>query len=101
MLDDASSSYTQPPQVPAAAAVRASPSPAPAASHSGLSLPKGSMIVAPKPMAGDLGDAIVEVGKLLRHAQSALNFEDTDTAVLKLKDALALLLPHRKSTLNA
>ncbi len=60
----------------------------------------GSMIVAPRTIGGDLGDAILEVGKLLRHAQSALNFEDADTAVLKLKDALGLLLPHRKN-LNA
>lgn len=62
---------------------------------SGLNLPKGSLIIVPKATA-EVSDAVHECEKLLRHAQSALNFEDADTAVGKLKDALALLLPYRK-----
>lgn len=42
--------------------------------------------------------AVSESEKLLRHAQTALRFDDLNTAVGKLKESIALLLPHLKAS---
>jgi len=41
--------------------------------------------------------SIAEADKLTRHATSALSFEDIPTAIAKLHEALALLLPYQNA----
>ena len=42
----------------------------------------------------NLNSAFKEADKMLKHAQSAINFDDVDTAVSKLSAAIAVLLPY-------
>jgi len=56
----------------------------------------GSLLVVANTMARNRTDAMTECEKLLKHASSALRFDDIDTAVNKLQQSLALLLPFRK-----
>eukprot|EP00823_Brevimastigomonas_motovehiculus_P003969 TRINITY_DN2522_c0_g1_i1.p1 TRINITY_DN2522_c0_g1~~TRINITY_DN2522_c0_g1_i1.p1 ORF type:complete len:454 (-),score=140.90 TRINITY_DN2522_c0_g1_i1:164-1525(-) len=59
------------------------------------SLPPGALIVTPSKTKMDRIDAGKEAEKLIRHAASALNFDDFQCACDRLQSALSLLLPHR------
>lgn len=103
------------PSHPPAAAHRPSPAPAPqhysnhppqshapshASSHAPAPAPAqqfarmgNSFVINPKP-GMDKVNALLEAEKLSKHAQSAVRFNDVPTAIAKLSEAIALLLPH-------
>lgn len=93
------------PPAPAADPVPApSPAPAPAPAYvpssdyapAAAAGAAGSVVINPKPGL-DFVRALVEAEKLAKHGQSALRFRDVDGSIEKLREAIALLLPHRNS----
>jgi len=54
---------------------------------------KGSLVIKPK-LGIDLLGATVKAEKFIKHANSALRFQDVNGAVTKLVEAIAVLLPH-------
>ena len=63
--------------------------------------PAPPSLIPPTALAPVLGktrsQASKEAERLLKHASSALSFDDVDTTVVKLQQAVALLYPHRTS----
>lgn len=54
----------------------------------------GAMVISITPQQMDKARAVAEAERQLKHAASALRFDDLPDTVTKLKAALALLLPH-------
>eukprot|EP00465_Bigelowiella_longifila_P010932 CAMPEP_0185252170 /NCGR_PEP_ID=MMETSP1359-20130426/1354_1 /TAXON_ID=552665 /ORGANISM="Bigelowiella longifila, Strain CCMP242" /LENGTH=393 /DNA_ID=CAMNT_0027834283 /DNA_START=30 /DNA_END=1211 /DNA_ORIENTATION=- len=61
----------------------------------GYQSPSGSSIVVSARKLQDKLSAEIEAERLIGHAQSALRFHDVDSAVEKMKGALAVLIPYQ------
>ena len=80
------------PSAAPAAASRTTPSAS--AAMPAVALPASGSAITIQPQAGARAVAISSSDKLCKHAVSAMNFDDVRTAVAKLSQAIALLLPH-------
>jgi len=75
--------------------------PVPAAPAAQPSVPSFSSSAAPAPMRGanfeDKVQACARAESIMKHAFSAMRFNDVNTAISKLEEAIAIMTPHRDS----
>lgn len=68
----------------------------PVLSYGGNGVPPGALVVVPAVTSLDRSQSITECEKMMKHAQSALRFQDVPTAIVKLQEAIAVLLKHNR-----